>query len=592
MYPPCGDRGGKKRPSQHHPQEPQDLTIFAEAQQASPPNYIELIELCTKVREAGTHNFCGARLPVPTHLNIPVWRHLLREYPDYQVCDFLEYGWPINYTAPHAPKVPQQNHRSALTHPAAVDKDIQKDLAMGALIGPFAANPFPSVELTVSPLQTVPKANSPDERRIVVDLSFPEGTSVNDGIPKDTFLGEPTDLHYPSIDSLADIIRTKGRGALLFKSDLRAAYKQLPICPADWPLCGISWKDQLFVYTREIFGLRSSALACQRTTLCIKYLFELAGYDCCVFLDDIGGADTPDKAPTAFSTLQALLRALNLWESDEKALGPATKMIFLGILLNSMDFTMTIPPAKLAAARELLHAWAAKTTASKRQLQSLLGTLQHLCCCVRGGRVFLNRMLNSLRSMQSTTFEIDSEFRKDLFWWETFLEDFNGVSIMRELEWSPEDTVFSSDACPYGAGGFSAGNFFHATFPPRLQHLHINALEILAVTVCCKLWGANWGGQRLRCLCDNMCTVLLINTSRSRDPFLQACIRELWFLASKYSFELRATHISGVDNRIADHLSRWSLNESHREEFHRLTHAYHLREHQVPPDLFNFSHDW
>ena len=521
-----------------------------------------------------------------------MWRHLLHDYVDYQVCDFLEFGWPINYTATNSPSVPQRNHRSAIQHAAAVDKDITKDVNMGALLGPFDVNPFSGIPIVISPLQTVAKANSLNERRIVVDLSFPEGSSVNDGIPKDTFLGEPINLHYPSVDTLADIVRRKGRGALMFKTDLRAAYKQLPLCPGDWPLCAVSWRDKIFVYIREIFGLRTSALACQRTTACIQHLFQQEGYDCCVFLDDIGGADTPERAHAAYQSLKTLLKLLGLWESEEKAIGPVTSMVFLGLLLNSLDFTITIPPAKLAAARQLLLSWSQKSTASKTELQSLLGSLQHLCCAVRGGRVFLNRMLNSLRSMQDTTFIIDMEFRKDLHWWQTFMEDFNGVSIMRELDWRHPDTVFSSDACPFGAGGFAAGQFFHTAFPPSCQQLHINALEMLALLVCIKLWGANWGGQRIRCLCDNMCSVLLINTSRSRDPFLQACVRELWFLASKYSFELRATHISGVDNRIPDHLSRWTLNDFHQREFCRLTTDYQLVEHSVSPDLFNFTHSW
>lgn len=37
------------------------------------------------------YNFLGARLPVPSSLNIPLWRSRLQDYPDY---DFLEFGWP------------------------------------------------------------------------------------------------------------------------------------------------------------------------------------------------------------------------------------------------------------------------------------------------------------------------------------------------------------------------------------------------------------------------------------------------------------------------------------------------------------------
>lgn len=556
----------------------------------SPLDSQGLITLCNTVRASGTHNFRGTRLPIPTHLNISVWRHLLVDYADYQVCDFLEFGWPINYTADHLPRVPVQNHRSAHRYATAVDNDIAKDLKMTALIGPFHTNPLQS-PLTISPIMSVPKPDAADGRRIVIDMSFPNGSSVNDGIPRDEFLGSSVELHFPSVDTLAAIVRRKGRGALMFKKDLKAAYKQLPVCPFDWPLCAVSWRNSIFIYIREIFGLRTSALACQRTTSCVTYLYGKAGYECCNYLDDIGGADSPARARLAYVTLGKLLEQLNLWEKVEKAAEPSTRMVFLGILLDSTEFTLTIPSEKLAAARQLLEVWNTKRTASKTELQSLLGSLQHLCCCVRGGRVFLNRMLNTLRNMSSGDIIIDTEFRKDLFWWRSFLEEFNGVSIMQELSWSQPDGVFASDACLQGAGGFFQGQFFHVDFPPELRHLHINALEMLAIIVCCKLWGASWGGRRIQVNCDNMCCVILINSSRSREAFLQACIRELWFICSKFSFELRASHISGVDNRIPDHLSRWS-SAWHRSEFFNNTRDYHLSEKTVSTDMFNFTHPW
>ena len=54
--------------------------------------------------------------------------------------------------------------------------------------------------------------------------------------------------------------------------------------------------------------------------------------------------------------------------------------------------------------------------------------------------------------------------------------------------------------------------------------------------------------------------LLHINSGRMQDPILAACLRELWFLAASYEFELRAVHLSSAANRLADLLSRWHLN--------------------------------
>ena len=56
-----------------------------------------------------------------------------------------------------------------------------------------------------------------------MDLSYPQGSSVNDGIPSDTYLGDQFKLRLPGIDRLVEFILAKGRNCLVFKKDLRRA---------------------------------------------------------------------------------------------------------------------------------------------------------------------------------------------------------------------------------------------------------------------------------------------------------------------------------------------------------------------------------
>ena len=150
----------------------------------------------------GRPNFLGARLSVPTSLNLSLWRSLLTEYSDSVVCDYLEFGWPIGYDY-HGilPFSDFRNHKGALDFPSAVDSYLSTELALGSVCGPFARNPFVA-PIALSPLNSVPKPDS-DERRFILDLSWPAGSSVNDGISKDFFLGEPVSLTYPTVDDIA-----------------------------------------------------------------------------------------------------------------------------------------------------------------------------------------------------------------------------------------------------------------------------------------------------------------------------------------------------------------------------------------------------
>ena len=366
-------------------------------------------------------NFCGAQIPVPTHLNIAHWRYYLQDYSDFQVVDFLEYGWPLgvsdNLPSPTGVSA-NYNHRSALSNGNAVDTEIAADLSINALVGPvdILDSNLPAI---CSPLQTVQRPDS-SKIRLIVDLTYEKAGqhSVNNAIPPQSYLGHDTDLHYPSVDTLAQFVRQKGPGCLMFKADLKSAYKQLSLSPHAWKFTGISWRGKRYFYVREVFGLRTSALACQRTTNCVTFLMQQHGFDICNYLDDFAGADQPDRARLAFITLRLIFHKLNLIESVEKATPPATKLVFLGILLDSNDFTMTIPPSKMRSLLAELLRWRQRSTATKREIQSIIGKLQHVSSCIRGGRIFLNRMLTTLRGLTTTEPDVhvplDADFKQDI----------------------------------------------------------------------------------------------------------------------------------------------------------------------------------
>ena len=57
-----------------------------------------------------------------------------------------------------------------------------------------------------------------NERRVILDLSWPCGSSVNNGIPSGYFLGELLELSYPTTDAfvLAIVFLSLGLSAVLF----------------------------------------------------------------------------------------------------------------------------------------------------------------------------------------------------------------------------------------------------------------------------------------------------------------------------------------------------------------------------------------
>ena len=139
-----------------------------------------------------------------------------------------EYGWPVGHNGSSFRSSSCRNHTGATDFPEQITNYLIKEASYQAVVGPFKDNP------SLSPLNSVPK-NDSSERRVIVDLSFPEGESVNFGILKDEYLGNKISVSYPKVDDLIHLIKLKGQGCMIFKEDLKRAYRQLVVDPGDNP---------------------------------------------------------------------------------------------------------------------------------------------------------------------------------------------------------------------------------------------------------------------------------------------------------------------------------------------------------------------
>ena len=112
--------------------------------------------------------------------------------------------------------------------------------------------PPPFHPFRVSPLAVVPKHES-GQFRIIHNLSFPAGSSLNDSIPK--HMGS---VSYARLDDAIDSILQLGTGAVLSKSDISSAFKILPVHQDDYHQLGIVWEN-LFYFDRTLpMGCRTS----------------------------------------------------------------------------------------------------------------------------------------------------------------------------------------------------------------------------------------------------------------------------------------------------------------------------------------------
>ena len=226
----------------------------------SPSDY----ELYSKVIAYNRPNYIGAKVDLNPNFPVKTWEAVFSDYNDKQLVDFMRYGWPTSFMGDTLPTLSLSNHASSIRQPKAVQSFLDKEVSLQGLAGPFTECPFEWLRL--NPMMTREKKNS-DEYRVILDLSFPEGHSVNACIPKLLYEGAPYKLRLPTSLDMADLILKHGKGTLLYKIDLSRAYRQLPIDPHDWPLLGIGWQNSMYFDRAIPFGIRPGVMCCSESLM-------------------------------------------------------------------------------------------------------------------------------------------------------------------------------------------------------------------------------------------------------------------------------------------------------------------------------------
>ena len=280
--------------------------------------------------------------------------------------ELLEYGFPIGFSGKlNKSSGPVKNHKGVTEFPNEVLKYLEKEKSYGAILGPFTRVPF-SEGFCISPLNTVSKKDSL-ERRVILDLSFPEGSVINEGIPKDHYLGNKIDLTFPKVDDLVELIKLKGRHCHLYKRDLKRAYRQIPVDLSDVPLLGSCFEGRYYFDKYLSMGLRSAAYICQRVTNAIRFMCQMLHIVILNYLDDFAGAEKPELALKPFQELGNLLVSRGIEESKEKACPPSTKMVFIGVLFDTDDLTLSVTAESVQEILELVSTWLQKKSATLRE---------------------------------------------------------------------------------------------------------------------------------------------------------------------------------------------------------------------------------
>ena len=217
-------------------------------------------------------------MSVHSQLNPKIWKELLSDFWDQQLPYLIKY------------------HKSAVADVEDVEAYIQEEQNFGAIHGPFDHPPFDN--LHISPFMTREKPGAP-HRRVIIDLSFPQGETVKSNIDKNQYLGTDFVLTFPSIDLITSKVRKLGKGSLLYKIDISRAFGHVKIYPRDYFLLGLKHQN-CYLDTYLLFGYRHGSRIFQCLSDTIRFIMTSQGHDVINYIDDVIGFGTVSTADTSF----------------------------------------------------------------------------------------------------------------------------------------------------------------------------------------------------------------------------------------------------------------------------------------------------
>ena len=363
------------------------------------------------------------------------------------------------------------------------------------------------------------------------------------------------------------MVRRLGKGCKLSKIDIKHAYRILPVRMEDWPLLVYQWEGQYYVDLVLPFGGRSSSsIFTSFADLLNWILVNKRKLNSIHYSDDYLLASPPipeNQAEADLSTFKSTFNSLGVPIAEDKLIGPTTCLTFIGIMINTDSFEISIPPDKTQDIISQMPKWCNRRTCTQIQLQSFVGKLNFFAKVVRPGRIFTRHLINLIYTVRRPNHHITltKTAKEDIHWWCELLHSWNRTSIIPvSLRVLSTDLLLYTDAAKtVGLGAVYGKSWIQAAWPPSWMDIDIDFKELFAILAVTFTWGHQWQGKRIVFITDNLPITQIWAKGSTPSKLLMPLIRKLFIFAASNQFSVAFKHIPGQYNSIADALSRFQV---------------------------------
>jgi hypothetical protein len=520
---------------------------------------------------------------IVTPINVNQFEILLESHPNrpfvQSVCTSLQEGfWPwANTQKEEYPVTWDFSERPPKTELEASFLRDQRDVELNAdrYSESFGAHLLPGMYST--PIHAVPKPRSA-KLRLVNDHSA-GSFSLNSMIAREDVVGA-------KMDSISDLIgallryrkRHPDKTIILFKSDVSAAYRRLPLHPL-WQIKQIVTIDNARHVDRcTSFGGRGS---CRDYTafmglvlwmaIFIKLIADLFGY-----IDDNFSFDEEGNvmwyAPYQCYYPAKQTKLLQLWdeiglphEKSKQEYAPVLRIIgfmvdpkLMRVSMDEEDQTRLIKQVSDFSATA-----PGGTRRTLREFQQLAGWINWSFNVYPLLKPALSNVYAKIggKTESHTKVFVSKAVVRDLDWFKLHVRDSDGVYLFEDVNWDAQqaEVIAYTDACLSGLGFFLeySKEGFQCVIPqepPKDTIFYFEALAVVCVVdAVTRLPSVP---SRLLIFSDNTNTVDIFHSLRSLPPY-NNLLKFAVSILIKHNISLRVVHVPGVDNSIADSLSRF-----------------------------------
>ena len=440
------------------------------------------------------------------------------------------------------------------------------------------------------PMAAVPKKHS-EKLRIIIDCTA-------------SLLNECLVAHRFVLPQVQDAARKCYKGCWMMTCDLQDGFYAVEVSGPDRKFLGLKHPrtGKYYRYTRLGMGMSCSPSAFSRlvswavtiareypefkaTRMVVNdtdpnmprvYGCEESGKPVATsdwFVDDgLIVAPTRETCWAAYKRLVWVLESRLGWRiCSRKSVGPAQKLEFCGLILDSVGEDVGGPCTRLSSERRdrcltTVRAFTRKIVrtrrANRRELAQIVGELSFAANAIPAGRCFLVRLYASIHELERVTSGDAHNYDRDvavevgafldLKWWATCLEESDCI-----VQWRSQTFALHrcwSDASNYGFAEsvavdethqFPQMAFTHGVWPEAVAGFSSNWHELATIVHSIVSRGPALRNSQVHYMTDNTTSVAAVNSGTVRSVQLMRLARELKLAQARYNIGIEAIHLSG-----------------------------------------------